>query len=95
MLGCSEYLGKILKDAKDIAGALRAFEKAQRDSDFKQKAIIEHGSCYLLANRIENAIVDFNKMKAYKSLGVNRLSFGRNIFYCSFQAHILIFPLCF
>ena len=53
------YLGKILKDAKDIAGALKAFEKAQRDTELKQKAIIEHGACYLLANRIDSAIVDF------------------------------------
>lgn len=55
------YLGKILKDAKDIAGALKAFEKAQRDQDVKQKAIIEHGSCYMLANRYDNAAVDFQR----------------------------------
>ena len=55
------YLGKILKDGKDIQGAIKAFEKAQRDQDVKQKAIIEHGSCYMMANRMDNAIVDFQR----------------------------------
>lgn len=53
------YLGKIYKDAKDLPGAIKAFEKAQRDQEYKQKAIIEHGSCYMLAGRLDNAIVDF------------------------------------
>ena len=55
------YLGKILKDSKDLAGAIKAFEKAQRAADVKQKAIIEHGSCYMLANRYDNAIMDFQR----------------------------------
>ena len=55
------YLGKILKDAKDIQGAIKSFEKAQRDPDVKQKAIIEHGSCYMMANRLDNAVVDFQR----------------------------------
>ncbi|MCR4948580.1 MAG: tetratricopeptide repeat protein [Treponema sp.] len=55
------YLGKILKEAKDISGAIKAFEKAQRDQAVKQKSIIEHGSCYMLANRLDNAIVDFQR----------------------------------
>lgn len=55
------YLGKILKDSKDLAGAIKAFEKAQRAQDVKQKAIIEHGSCFMLANRFDNAIMDFQR----------------------------------
>ncbi len=55
------YLGKILKDAKDLQGAIKAFEKAQRDADIKQKAIIEHGSCYMMANKLDNAVVDFQR----------------------------------
>lgn len=55
------YLGKILKDAKDVPGALKAFEKAQRDQEVKQKAIIEHGSCYMVVNRYDNAAVDFQR----------------------------------
>lgn len=55
------YLGKILKDGKDIPGAIKSFEKAQRDPDFKQKAIIEHGSCYMMVGRFDNAMVDFQR----------------------------------
>ena len=55
------YLGKILKDAKDLQGAIKAFEKAQRDPEVKQKAIIEHGSCYMIASRYDNAMVDFQR----------------------------------
>lgn len=55
------YLGKILKDGKDISGAIKAFEKAQRDPAVKQKAIIEHGSCYMVVNRLDNAVVDFER----------------------------------
>lgn len=55
------YLGKIYKDAKDPASALKAFEKAQRDPDMKQKAIIEHGACYLTANKLDSAIIDFQR----------------------------------
>ena len=55
------YLGKILKDAKDIPGALKSFEKAQRDQEVKQKSIIEHGSCYMMVNRYDNAAVDFQR----------------------------------
>lgn len=53
------YLGKILKDNKDLQGAIKAFEKAQRDPDVKIKAIIEHGSCYMIAGRYDNAMLDF------------------------------------
>lgn len=55
------YLGKILKDAKDLPGAIKAFEKAQRDPEFKQKAIIERGTCYMVVNRYDNAIPDFQR----------------------------------
>lgn len=50
------YLGKILKESKDYAGAVRNFEKAQRDSEFRQKALIEAGSCYMMGNSIDNAM---------------------------------------
>lgn len=55
------YLGKIEKDAKDLGAAIKSFEKAQRDPEIKQKAIIEHGSCYMLANRYDNAAMDFQR----------------------------------
>ena len=55
------YLGKIQKDSKDYGTAIKSFEKAQRDPEVKQKAIIEHGTCFMLANRFDNAILDFQR----------------------------------
>lgn len=55
------YLGKIEKDNKDLGAAIKNFEKAQRDPEIKQKAIIEHGSCFMLANRFDNAALDFQR----------------------------------
>lgn len=53
------YLGKIQKDSKLIPAALKSFEKAQRAQEVKLKSIIEHGSCYMLVNRYDNAALDF------------------------------------
>lgn len=58
---CYYYLGKILKDAKDFGGAVKAFDKAQRDSEFKQKALIERSTCYMMANRLDNAQIDLQR----------------------------------
>lgn len=55
------YLGKILKEQKDYSGALKEFEKSLRDPEFKQKALLERGSCYMMANSIDNAIAEFDK----------------------------------
>lgn len=53
------YLGKLLKDGQDYSGAIKAFEKAERDPDYKQRALIERGACYLAVTQIDNAIVEF------------------------------------
>lgn len=58
---CYYYLGKLLKDAKDIAGAVKAFDKAQRDNEFKQKALVERATCYIMANRLDNAEIDLQR----------------------------------
>lgn len=55
------YLGKIQKEAKDYGAAIKAFEKAQRDPEYKQKALIERGSCYMMGNMIDNAIPEFTR----------------------------------
>ena len=58
---CYYYLGKLLKEEKDLAGAVKAFDKAQRDSEYKQKALIERGTCYMMANRLDNALIDLQR----------------------------------
>lgn len=55
------YLGKILKESKDFSGAVKAFEKAGRDLEFRQKALIECGTCYMAGDSIDNAINCFER----------------------------------
>lgn len=55
------YLGKILKESKDLPGAVKAFEKAVRDPDYKQKALLEKGSCFMLANAPDKAMSEFDR----------------------------------
>lgn len=55
------YLGKILKENKDFGGAIAAFEKALRDPEYKQKALIERGSCYMAANSVEKAMIEYDR----------------------------------
>lgn len=58
---CYYYQGRILKEEKDLPGAIKAFEKAQRDNELKQKALIERASCFLLVGRTENAQIDLQR----------------------------------
>lgn len=55
------YLGKIYKEQKDYPNAIKALEKALRDPEFRQKALLERGSCYMMANSIDNALSEFDK----------------------------------
>ena len=53
------YLGRILRESKDYSGALKALEKAQRDPEFRQRALIERGSCYMAVDHMDNAMAEF------------------------------------
>jgi tetratricopeptide (TPR) repeat protein len=55
------YIGKLLKDGHDYIGALHAFEKAQRDPEFKIKALVERGACYLNTQSYENAVAELER----------------------------------
>ncbi len=54
------YLGKILKENKDYSAALKAFEKSERDMEYRQRALIERGSCYMMVDQTDNAIGEFS-----------------------------------
>lgn len=54
------YLGKILKESKEYPAAIKAFEKAQRDQEIRQRALIERGSCYMIVEQTDNAIGEFD-----------------------------------
>ncbi|MCK5250928.1 MAG: tetratricopeptide repeat protein [Spirochaetaceae bacterium] len=49
------YLGRILKDSRNFTGALGAFENAQKEPDFKIKALVERGSCFISIRKYEKA----------------------------------------
>lgn len=55
------YLGKILKESHDYPGAVEAFEKALRDPEFKQKSLIERGTCYAAAKSLDKAALEFER----------------------------------
>ena len=55
------YLGKLLKGNHDYIPALLSFEKATRDQDFKVKALVERGSCYMSMKSFDKAIVELER----------------------------------
>ncbi|MBR1537136.1 MAG: tetratricopeptide repeat protein [Treponema sp.] len=55
------YLGKIQKENKEYSAAVKSFEKACRDPEFKQRALLERGSCYMMAGATDNAQLEFDK----------------------------------
>ncbi len=55
------YLAKILKEAHEYIPALLAFEKATRDQNFKLKALVERGSCYMQMKNYDKAIVELER----------------------------------
>ncbi len=72
------YLGRLQKEMHDYAGALRSFEKAQRDPDFKVKALIETGTCYMNTNNLEKAIPPLERAVALTdSNHSSEMLFGR------------------
>jgi tetratricopeptide (TPR) repeat protein len=55
------YMGKILKDAKDYDGAIPYLEKASRDQDYKLRAVIELGSCYISQKMYDKALPELER----------------------------------
>jgi tetratricopeptide (TPR) repeat protein len=72
------YLGKIQKDGKDYQGALGSFEKAQRDAQFKVKALVERGGCYMSLNAVDKAIPELDRaVRAITDEGSNDALYAR------------------
>ncbi len=55
------YLGKILKGNKDYSAAVQAFEKSFRDPEYRQRALLERGTCFMLGESYDNAIGDLDR----------------------------------
>lgn len=55
------FIGRMQKENKAYVEALQSFEMASRSPDFKIKAIIERGACYLETNSVERAIPELER----------------------------------
>ncbi|MFP4564013.1 MAG: tetratricopeptide repeat protein [Spirochaetia bacterium] len=55
------YLGRLMKENHDYVSALHAFERAQRDPDFKVKALVERGVCYMNMQSYDSAISELER----------------------------------
>lgn len=58
------YLGKIQKEGKDYAAAAASFEKAALSGEFKVRALVEKGGCYLARGDTSRAILDLEQAAA-------------------------------
>lgn len=72
------YLGKLQKESHDYVAALLSFEKAQRDADFKVKALVERGGCYMSMGSMEKAIPELERaVKVAGDDGSSESLYGR------------------
>ena len=55
------YMGKILKSAKDYAGAIPYLEKAARSQEYKLRALVELGGGYMSLNMMTKAIAELER----------------------------------
>jgi tetratricopeptide (TPR) repeat protein len=55
------YLGKLQKDVKDYGGAQSSFERAARDPEFRLRALVERGGCFMAQNDMRQAIQDLER----------------------------------
>jgi tetratricopeptide (TPR) repeat protein len=55
------YMGKVHKDSKDFAGAVPSFEKAARDPEYRIRALVELGSCYMSLKMVDKAIPELER----------------------------------
>jgi tetratricopeptide (TPR) repeat protein len=72
------YLGKLQKDVKDYEGAQHSFEKAAKDPEFRVRALVERGGCYMAQNDIPQALPNLEKaVGAIKDESSNDSLFAR------------------
>ncbi|MBQ7537416.1 tetratricopeptide repeat protein [Treponema sp.] len=72
------FLGKIQKESKEYSAAVKSFEKACRDPDYKQRSLLERGTCFMLAGAIDNAQLEFEKaVKSAKDEKAQETLFAR------------------
>ncbi|MDR1933221.1 MAG: tetratricopeptide repeat protein [Spirochaetales bacterium] len=55
------YLGRLYKDDHDYPSALAAFEKAQKDQEYKIKALVERGGCFMSMQDMSRAMPELER----------------------------------
>lgn len=79
-------VGKILKDSHDYVAALHAFEKAQRDPEYKMKALVERGGCYIASGNTDRAVTELERAIAFsKNDASNETLYARYYLAHSFE----------
>lgn len=58
------YLGKVCKENKDLSTAVKLLEKAERSQEYRQKALVEKGTCLMMADQLEKATDAFERAVA-------------------------------
>ncbi len=61
LFACYYYLGKISRAAGDTQTALAQFEKAQRDNNLKQRALLERGNIFVIKGDLPHAITELER----------------------------------
>jgi len=59
--GAHFYIGRIKKDNHDYTGALMHFENAMKSQEYKLKAIVERGACFVGVNNFDKAIGELTR----------------------------------
>jgi tetratricopeptide (TPR) repeat protein len=55
------YLGKLQKELKEYSAAVGSFEKALKNSEYRQRALVERGGCYMSLNDLGKAMPDLER----------------------------------
>lgn len=72
------FLGRMHKESQNFTSALQSFEQAQKDSDFKVKALIERGICYIAIKNYDKAITELERaIKLTAESGEDSILFAR------------------
>ena len=72
------YLGRLLKEANDYKAALLTLEQAQRNPEYKVKALVERGGCFMSMGAFDKAVVELERaVKLAKDEGSPEILYGR------------------
>lgn len=55
------FLGRMHKESQNYTSAIQSFEQAQKDSEFKIKALIERGICYIAINNYDKGATELER----------------------------------